>query len=472
MAPVDASLSSLLKRLAALLCFGAGLISQPAAAESFVDLTPGTLPGDPTPAELRLLALGYRLAVANGDRCDAPEQITGLRFQDIAAYDAKDRAHVAKQLSLGLGFGVTSVIEGSPGDLAGLRVHDEILSINGQSISDFALGLIRSKGSYDRIEAFSAKLDASLKEGRVELVIRRGAEVFQTSLASLAGCGGSVVLYRENTLNAWSDGRAVAVTTRMMRVADDENELAFVVAHEMAHNILKHAQKLAGRSALLAEFGVGFIGFRRSEKEADALAVELLSSGNFDPSGGERLLRKFGGLNLANFSLTHPASWERVSIIRNAITKLEKERVNRIGGSSQLALEESPSRIPRSIRFGPDGTISWNADVRYNPSCEFSAERTNTALRLMTACHTSAAPKAQMYANKDGGLLVLDGHFPRLTSERACPDGYYVDRAKFSDKLTQAKFDLDFDANLINQGTILDNKLSLVVAEVSGQASD
>lgn len=88
------------------------------------------------------------------------------------------------------------------------------------------------------------------------LAIMRGNVRRELQLIGTPGRGGDFVVIQENSLNAWSDGHYVAISTRMLRFAKDDAELAFIVAHEMAHNILNHAAPLRDTSTPLAEFGI------------------------------------------------------------------------------------------------------------------------------------------------------------------------------------------------------------------------
>src|SRR5262249_17928352 len=141
-----------------------------------------------------------------------------------------------------LGFGVMQLVPGSGADRAGLKRGDEIVAVNDSDLAGFAPQLIGKEASPDRTERFTDLLGNALRQGPAKLTVRRGAETMTLSLTGEKGCGGRFVVVPSYELNAWSDGHYVAVTTRMMRYAADDQELAFVVAHEMSHNILGHAE--------------------------------------------------------------------------------------------------------------------------------------------------------------------------------------------------------------------------------------
>lgn len=110
------------------------------------------------------------------------------------------------------------------------------------------------------------------------------------------------VLKESGPLNAWADGEKIHVTPAMMAFANSDDELAFVLAHEVAHNMMKHVDStqtnaLAGQivgallDGLAASQGFGTHGAFQSlggsvgqltysqafEREADYIGLYLLA---------------------------------------------------------------------------------------------------------------------------------------------------------------------------------------------------
>jgi predicted Zn-dependent protease len=123
----------------------------------------------------------------------------------------------------------------------------------------------------------------------------------------------------------------------------DRDEVAFVVAHEMAHVIRRHAiDRLLQQKVLsvlsLASPGRGVLGSgirrvgmqgleraysRDQEFEADELGVRLMRAAGFDVAGAVRLLQRFGDLDrrpdrfgVGAYMSTHPPVEDRVGRLR------------------------------------------------------------------------------------------------------------------------------------------------------------
>ena len=127
----------------------------------------------------------------------------------------------------------------------------------------------------------------------------------------------------------------------------DRNEMAFVLAHEMAHVIRRHAinrllKGMAMSLAALATPGRGAlvpwirkVGLqwmerahsRAQELEADELGALLMRAAGFDPAGAIRLLERFRDLDqtpdhfaLGPYLSTHPDIEDRILNIRRLLS--------------------------------------------------------------------------------------------------------------------------------------------------------
>lgn len=266
--------------------------------------------------EQRVARIGYRLAQAAVVGCDRAEPMTGMGLHDVGSYAEAYRLAIRNKYDIGNSFGIRFVVPGSAADKAGLRPGDEIVALDGRMLDNFAADRIGRDASPARTELFVTTLREALAQGPVSVTVRRAGTDITTQLAPDRGCATRFVVATDTTLNAWSDGGAVAVTVRLVDFVHTDDELAFVIAHEMEHDILHHAERTHGHSPLLASFGVGAATIKATEVEADRFAVRLMLRAGYDPLAGEAFLRRFSRARGPALALTHPGTERRVALIR------------------------------------------------------------------------------------------------------------------------------------------------------------
>lgn len=275
-------------------------------------------------AGLRLETIGYRLSRANAALCSQPDMLTGLILHHIGGYNRTDRAEVSARFDLTYDFGMLHVEPGRFSAKGGLVDGDEIVSLYGTNLAAFGQDMIGKQGSYERTDRFLSALASALRSGPTILGIRRGHEQISLPLHLEPSCGGRFAVKRDSALDAWSYGRYVAVTDRMIDFVSDYAELAFVVAHEMAHNILHHADQTKRISRIFAQFGFGARELKAAEIEADGLAVELMARAGYDVSAPERSLQRLATGRSMDLSVTHPKISCRIAIVKTAAARFPK----------------------------------------------------------------------------------------------------------------------------------------------------
>lgn len=272
--------------------------------------------------ELRVATIGYRIAAANAAMCRTPVMMSGMIVHDLTQYDPAARPAVSRAFSLNAGFGVLEIVPGTEAERVGLKIDDEIVAVGGHSVEDPAAFQQRSP-SYTRVERFLTLLSDTLRDGSTDILVRRKGEMMRMSLSGRPGCGGEVKLTDSSTVNAWSDGKHVVLSTAIEQMASNDNELAFVIAHEMAHNILNHfsASNSDSRS-LFGLLGLGASSGRNMETQADGFAVPLMSAGGYAPEGGISFLENARRRMWWDISLDHPGFGSRIRTVSAAILRL------------------------------------------------------------------------------------------------------------------------------------------------------
>lgn len=178
----------------------------------------------------------------------------------------------------------------------------------------------------------------------------------------------TVKMIQSDEINAFTlPGGFVYVNSGVMKMADNEAELASVIAHEIGHAAARHATRQATRGQL-ARFATvplsilipGWGGFaarqtasaaapvvslhfsRAFETEADLLGVGYLSEAGYDPEASidmferiQSMERKTPGM-VSKLFMSHPPTSDRIAKTQIAIGKLKGEREDFIVNTSEF----------------------------------------------------------------------------------------------------------------------------------------
>ncbi|HST35802.1 MAG TPA: M48 family metallopeptidase, partial [Allosphingosinicella sp.] len=300
----------------------------PAAGPAQAPGSEATRVASPT-LDQRVAAIGYRLATANRARCADHQFLPGFSVHDLSQYDAAERGSAAiRELGFEAGPAVLTLIADGPADRAGLRVDDVLLGADGTALPHATV--LPARGSYAQMEQIHGALEAAFADGRSTLVVRRRGAPLSLTVEAVAGCASRFEMIPGRSLNAKADGRYVQVTIALAQYAAADEELAAILAHEFAHNILRHRARLdaAGvRRGVLGNFGRNARLTRETELEADRLAPYLLDRAGYDPEAAVRFWRRLGnrGFNIFG-SPTHGGWGSRIEAIQGEIARIRRAR--------------------------------------------------------------------------------------------------------------------------------------------------
>ena len=275
----------------------------------------------------RVATIGHRLAVANLDLCVRRQWLPGFFVHDLSQYGEEIRASASRAFGLDAGPGVLALSAGGPAERAGLRADDILLALDG---APPPRAPPHQRRSFETMEQILAAIEGAFGDGRADLRVRRGGETLTIPVRAEEGCASRFQIVPGRRLNARADGRYVQVTAAIAEYVQDDDELAAVLAHELAHNVLGHRLRLDEarvERGFFGNFGRNARRIRETEVEADRFSVYLMERAGYDPGAAVRFWSRFGrrGLNFLG-SATHPNWRRRVESFEQEIDAIRRAR--------------------------------------------------------------------------------------------------------------------------------------------------
>ena len=235
---------------------------------------------------------------------------------------------------------VMGVLAGSGAARMGIKRGDKIISAEGMSIP---------YGEHAERSAAAVLAPLVSKNSSIKLtVLRNGTEV-SVAVPLTRACAYSVELGNTDNVNAYDDGKRVLVTRGMMHFARTDEELAYVLAKEIAHNILQHAskQKISNtvadiidnlariRPDMGAMAGMGGIRPMPAELDtaADTLAMYMAARAGYNINGAprfwERLSIQHPATVLNGYTAIHPSISARLAVMEKTVADIKSRQAAR-----------------------------------------------------------------------------------------------------------------------------------------------
>lgn len=226
--------------------------------------------------DMRLARTAEAMQQANVRLCRQTMPVTGMILHSADQY-----GEGAETLFANGDLAIAAVVPGSPAERAGLRANDGIVGIAGREVA-----VMRASGE-DHLREVAFFDLASLPEGSaVNIVVSREGEQSAISFAAPRGCLSLVEILLADGPDARSDGQIIQLQYAFAERLDDD-QLAVVLAHELAHAILEHRlrKEAAGidNESIMRHLGRNRQANRQAEVEADRLSVHLLANAGYDP---------------------------------------------------------------------------------------------------------------------------------------------------------------------------------------------
>ncbi|CAN7275430.1 M48 family metalloprotease [Brevundimonas sp. LjRoot202] len=242
--------------------------------------------------------VAQRLLEANAGLCPTVRLSAGWALHSARQYSPELRGYAEQRFGLeGDLPGVLAAPPGSPAAEAGVRQGDLLLSTATVALDPGDGG---RAPEFEGLAENVRRIDAALANGPTRFTLRRDGRRQEITIQPRRACGYEVQLNPSDELNARADGRRLFISTALASFARNDDELAVILGHELAHHVLRHrhwsdtggAARQVNEAAWAADGGEG-----NAEQQADRVGLYLLARAGFDPAVAAPFWRRFGESN-------------------------------------------------------------------------------------------------------------------------------------------------------------------------------
>ena len=262
-----------------------------------------------------------------------------LGFTAKNQYPYPPELSVAARQSLGLDerLQVMQILDGSGAMRAGLKRGDIL-----QTIQDITIP------TGPQAEPEAARMLSPILKNLTEInitVIRQNQPITVNVPLTLA-CAFAIDVGNTQNVNAYADGRRILLTRGLLDWLSTDEDVAVVIAREIAHNVLQHAKQLQQMATLsividnlllfkpdqvAANSSNGIkITPEKMDQDADRLALFMLARAGYDLASFTRVMQKLAQIPNASQANTYPAlhPWTegRQSVIQSTMKEIRQKQ--------------------------------------------------------------------------------------------------------------------------------------------------
>jgi hypothetical protein len=283
----------------------------------------------------RLYRVAAPLLINNAELCkDKARNLLGFTAKNRYSYPGEynEAAHIAFGMDEHLQ--VTGVLGGSGAAHAGLRRGDVLMTAGSKPLPSGANASTLAGAVFGPLLAAHPSL---------VMGIERDGKDKQLTIPVTRACGFGIELGNADNINSYADGSRVMVTRGMIGFAQNDDELAYLLAKGMAHNMLGHpaSQRNTGTITSIVDnlaavkpdtsmlIGSGGIKAMPAELDAaaDRLAVYLLARAGYNLEGiapfWKRLAATHPASVLNGYVANHPATAARIAAIDKSVAEVK-----------------------------------------------------------------------------------------------------------------------------------------------------
>ncbi|MCY4592604.1 MAG: M48 family metalloprotease [Alphaproteobacteria bacterium] len=199
---------------------------------------------------------------------------------------------------------------------------DVIVAVDGVAVSPGATGHTDPRTGEERGEGARDVFARTMQQAGLTaaITVMRGNGMQTHHISTQQVCAWQIRLAPSDALTAWADRSGITITTGMMRYAESDDDLALVLAHEIAHTVIDDNARASRWPGLSRSARADL------ERRADWLGVMIAAAGGYDMSGAARFWRR---LNAERARRPDPQAAVRALTIEAAVARLDELRGRR-----------------------------------------------------------------------------------------------------------------------------------------------
>ena len=190
----------------------------------------------------RLDRIAAPLLLKNADLCKTQARnLLGFTAKNRYSYSSEFTDAASNLFGLQERLQVIGVLGGSGAALVGIKPGDVLLKAEDKELPQG-----------QNAERIAATILAPMvsRKASVKMSIFRNGEALQLNVPLTRACGFRVELGNADNVASYADGGRIMITRGMLAFSKSDEEVAFLIAKEMAHNALSHPTKNRTHSAM------------------------------------------------------------------------------------------------------------------------------------------------------------------------------------------------------------------------------
>ncbi len=295
----------------------------------------------------KLDRLAAPLLLNNAELCkNQARNLLGFTAKNKYSYSAEFSNEANSTFGWDERLQVTSVLVGSGAAKAGvLHPGDILVAVEDKPLPQGP----NAEGEAAKILGPLVKERATQDSSEIKLSVMRGDRNLVAVVPLTFACGFRVELGNADNVNTYADGRRIMVTRGMMDFVRSDEELVYVMAKEMAHNVLAHAitQHMSATIGGIIDNLIhvhpdmstlgGMGGIKPMPKVADALADSLslymVARAGYSVDNAvqfwQRLADQYPATVLNGHTALHPATAYRLVSMEKTVVLVKAKQANK-----------------------------------------------------------------------------------------------------------------------------------------------